>query len=453
MKILYITAGAGGMYCGSCVRDNALAAELMATGHDIVLLPVYTPTLTDEPNVSENKVAFGGVSVYLQQYLPFFRKTPWLLDRIWDSSFAIKAATRFSVSTDPRLLGELTISMLEGERGVHRKELAKLLSWLASQPVPDIIHLPNSLLIGLAGPLKRASGRPVFCTLQGEDLFLEGLDEPYRSKALGLIREKVRDVDGFVAVSDYYAEFMADYLGIPSDAVHVVPLGINLDGYEARPPRPPGPNDRSRPFVIGYFARVAPEKGLHNLAEAYRLLRKEVGPGEVRLEAAGYLGREHRGYLRDIEGRMKGWGLEGELHYRGVLDRSGKIEFLRSLDVLSVPSGYREPKGLFLLEAMACGVPVVQPRHGAFPEILAKTGGGILVRPEDPADLADALLSLHRDRELAASLGQAGSEGVRRHYHVAEEAKRTLEVYRRHGAAEKVSAERVVSVARTDLSR
>ena len=192
MKILFITAGAGGMYCGSCLRDNALAAELKALGHDVVLLPLYTPTLTDEPNVSEGRVLFGGVSVYLQQYVPIFRKTPWLLDRLWDSSLVIKTATRFSVSTDPAFLGELTISILEGVEGVHRKELQKLLHWLKSQPTPDVVNLPNSLLIGLAAPIKKTLNRPVFCTLQGEDLFLEGLQERYKARALELIEKSIQ---------------------------------------------------------------------------------------------------------------------------------------------------------------------------------------------------------------------------------------------------------------------
>ena len=448
MKILYVTAGAGGMYCGSCLRDNALAAELMSQGHDVVLLPVYTPTLTDETNVSSGKVLYGGVSVYLQQYVPLFRKTPWLLDRLWDSSLAIKAATRFSVSTDPSLLGELTLSMLQGEKGLHGKELLKLLKWLKSQPVPDVINLPNSLLIGLAGPLKRAVDRPIFCTLQGEDLFLEGLREPYKSRALGLIQEKVGDVDGFVAVSDYYARFMADYLRIPAQAMHMVPLGINLAGYGPRP------HPRSGPFTIGYFARVAPEKGLHNLVEAYRFLRRDMGSGSVRLEVAGYLAPEHGGYLRGIEKQMAQWGLDGELRYRGVLDRRGKIEFLQSLDVLSVPSVYKEPKGMFLLEAMACGVPVVQPRHGAFPEILEKTGGGILVDSEDTHALARGILSIWKDPELAAELGRKGREGVGKHYNVAQEALRTLQVYARHSAEGKVrSAELVARTSDLDRSR
>ncbi len=428
MKILFITAGAGGMYCGSCLRDNALAAELKTLGHDVVLLPVYTPTLTDEPNVSENKVLFGGVSVYLQQYVPIFRKTPWLLDRLWDSSFAIKTAMHFSLSTAPALLGDLTISMLEGEAGVHGKELQKLLHWLESQPTPDVVNLPNSLLIGLAAPIKKAVNRPVFCTLQGEDLFLEGLQEPYKARALELIRQSIQHVDAFVAVSDYYAGFMADYLHVPEEKMYVVPLGINLKGYEARP------TSRREPFTIGYFARVAPEKGLHNLVDAYRHLRKNKGLTGARLEVAGYMASEHRAYLRGIQQQMSDSGLDGELRYRGTLDRAAKVKFLQGLDVLSVPSSYKEPKGMYLLEAMACGVPVVQPRHGAFPEIIEKTRGGLLVDSEHGTDVAAGIVSIWEDPGLADELGRNGRNGVYEHYSVEQEARRTLEVYVNHSS-------------------
>ncbi|MFQ5791736.1 MAG: glycosyltransferase family 4 protein [Acidobacteriota bacterium] len=429
MRMLSITAGAGGMYCGSCLRDNALAAELRSQGHDVLLVPLYTPTLTDEPNVSEGRVFFGGISVYLQQHVPLFRKTPWLLDRLWDSSFAIQGATRFSISTDTRRLGELTVSMLRGEEGFQGKEIYKFLHWLRSQPVPDIVSLPNSLLIGLAAPLRQALKRPVFCTLQGEDLFLEGLPEPYKQTALELIQKSIEDVEGFMAVSDYYAGFMSQYLGIPPAKMHVVPLGINLQGYGPEAP------SRTNPFTIGYFARVAPEKGLHNLCETYRRLRHSGELRDARLEAAGYLGPEHRGYLREIEAKMKAWGLEGEFHYRGALDRKGKIAFLQTLDVLSVPSRYREPKGIYLLEAMACGVPVVQPRHGAFPEILEKTGGGILVDSEDGKDVADGIMTLWRDPAFAEELGRKGRDGVHRQYSVGQMAEGVLELF-----GEKVAA-------------
>jgi glycosyltransferase involved in cell wall biosynthesis len=132
---------------------------------------------------------------------------------------------------------------------------------------------------------------------------------------------------------------------------------------------------------------------------------------------------------------MKDAGMEHEFRYRGVLDRLHKIDFLRKLNVLCVPSTYDEPKGIFLLEAMSNGVPVVQPRRGAFPEILQKTGGGILVEPDDTASLAQGILSLWKDPALVEELGKRGAQGVREHYSASRMAARALEVYASIAAA------------------
>ncbi|MGH9945225.1 MAG: glycosyltransferase family 4 protein, partial [Pyrinomonadaceae bacterium] len=346
-----------------------------------------------------------------------------------------RLAARRSIPVDPRWLGELTISMLKGEGGNQSKELGKMLHWMREQAPPDLVTLPNSLLINLARPVKDTLGRPVCCTLQGEDLFLGGLSEADREQALALVRAQVPDVDCFVAVSDYYAEFMCGLLGIPERKMKVVPLGINLEGYEA------GGNGGnggavgddsahgSAPFTVGYFARVAPEKGLHLLCEAYRILRGREDLPAARLEVAGYLAPEHQDYLRGLERQMNDWGLGAEFHYRGVLDREQKIDFLRGLDVLSVPAAYDEPKGLFMLEAMACGTPVVQPRRGAFTEVIERTGGGLLVQPDDAESLAEGLYNIWREPEHAHTLGQRGAAGVREHYSVARMADRALEVY------------------------
>jgi glycosyltransferase involved in cell wall biosynthesis len=422
MKILSITAGAGGMYCGSCLRDNALAAELVARGHDVTLLPLYTPLRTDEPNVSRSNVLFGGISVYLQQHSELFRRTPRFIDRLLDSPRLIRAFAGRSVSTDPRLLGELTISMLEGTDGVLRKEFDKLLDWLAGEPRPDIVNITNSMLIGLARPLAEALGRPICCTLQGEDLFLEGLTEPYKTRAVALIRRQVHHVDRFVAVSEYYAAFMATYLQIPADRISVVPIGINMAGFEG------GRTSADDAFRIGYFARLAPEKGLHVLAAAFQRFRQGVGR-HARLEIGGYLAPAHKGYLAGIRRSLEEAGLSGDVAYRGEVDRAGKIAFLRELDVLSVPATYDEPKGVFLLESMACGVPVVQPRRGAFTEVVEKTGGGLLVRADDVEGLAEGLDTLWRDRTLREELGRRGHEGVRAHYTIQHSVDRLTAVF------------------------
>ncbi len=411
------------MYCGSCLRDNALATELISQGHDVTLLPVYTPTRTDETNVSHEKVFFGGISVYLEQYVPFFRHSPRWLDRIWDSTSMLQLASKRSISTSPKMLGEMTVSMLRGENGYQRKEIEKLAEWTKHEPPPDLVSLPYTLLISLAKPLKEALKRPVVCTLQGEDLFLEGLHEPYRTEALELIRKNVPHVDAFISVSEYYAEFVTDYLGIPTDKIQTVPLGIKLDGYEKKDPVD------GQPFTVGFFARVAPEKGLHVLADAYRELRTTGVLPQARLEAAGYMAPEHTGYLRDIEKKLTDAGLGDEFTYRGELDRDQKINFLRSLDVLSVPATYNEPKGIFLLEAMACGVPVVQPRRGGFTEVIEKTGGGLLVAPDDVDELAGGIARIYREPALGEELGRNGFEKVREHYSVARMAQCAVEVY------------------------
>lgn len=412
------------MYCGSCLRDNALAAELIKRGHDVLLLPIYTPTRTDEPNVSFEKVFFGGISVYLEQYVPFFRRAPKFLDKVFDSKWMLKWASKRSIDVDPKMLGEMTVSMLKGETGYQKKEIEKLVEWLKHEEPPDVVSLPYTLLISLAEPIKKATGRKIFCTLQGEDLFLENLQEPYRTESLELIRSQIKHVDTFIAVSNYYAPFMQKYLQIPEEKMRVVPLGINLEGYEMR-----FDVKEEKPFTVGYFARLAPEKGFHVLAEAFYLLHSKFGIQNSRLEVAGYMGAEHESYFKDVEKKIKSWGLSNEFAYRGVLDKEEKINFLRGLDVLSVPATYDEPKGIFLLEAMACGVPVVQPRRGGFTEVVEKTKGGLLVEKDSPEALAEGLFEIYQNASLRNELGQNGFKAVREHYNICLMAETALKVF------------------------
>ncbi len=423
MRILALTAGAARMVCGSCLRDNTLAAEIGKQGHHVVLLPLYTPTRTDEPNVSYPKVFLNGIGVCLEQQAAYFRKTR-LLDRLWDARWMLNLASRTSIEVDPHLLGAMTVSMLRGEDGFQLKEIRKLTEWLRGEAAPDIVTLPNSLLIGLARPIREAVNRPVCCMLQGEELFLDQLQEPYRTRSLDLIRARLDDVDAFAAVSQYSADYWRNRLGIPVRKMHVIPLGIDLEGYERRE------RASNATFNVGFFARVAPEKGLHLLVESYVRLRRETDFGSSTLQAAGYLAPGHRSYLRGIERQMKEVGLGHEFRYHGELDRRQKIEYLGSLDLLSVPSTYDEPKGIFLLEAMAAGAVVVQPRRGAFPEILETTGGGILVEPDNAASLADGIYGLWKAPERLRELRRRGAQGVRAHCSASQMALRALEVYR-----------------------
>ena len=427
MKIAYIAAGAAGMYCGTCIHDNTLAAALQRKGHDVALIPTYTPIRTDETDVSIHHVFYGGINVYLEQKLALFRHTPWIIDELFNSPALLKWLSRFSTSTSAKDLGALTISVLQGEEGRQKKELAKLIKWLKASYQPDIVQLTNSMFVGFAREMKRALGVPVLCALQGEDIFLESLVEPYKSEAPKLLRERAMDVDGFIAPCQYYADFMRSYLNVPADRIHVVRLGLNLQEH--------GENRNSLselPFVVGYLARICPEKGLHLLVDAFYQLTERVGSDKIRLKVAGYLGKGDQPYFEEITKQIDAWGLTDAFEYWGEVDREQKIQFLNSLHVLSVPTTYKEPKGLFVLEALANGVPVVQPRHGSFPELIEATGGGILVDAESPDAVAQGIFELMNNPNKPATLARQGKDAVHQAFSDDVMAEETLAVYRKY---------------------
>ena len=427
MKIAYIAAGAAGMYCGTCIHDNTLAAALQRKGHDVALIPTYTPLRTDEADVSIDRIFYGGINVYLQQKSGLFRHTPWLLDRLFDSPSMLNGLSRFSASTSAKDLGALTVSVLQGEEGQQKKELAKLVKWLRDSYQPDLVQLTNSMFVGFAREIKKTLGVPILCALQGEDIFLEDLIEPYKSEALKLLHARAADVDGYIAPCQYYADFMAEYLDIPANKIDVVHLGLNLSEHGVGQKNLP-----ETPFVIGYLARICPEKGLHLLVDAFYRLTNRFGSDNVQLKIAGYLGKKDEPYLEGLIEQIDRWGLSDAFDYWGEVDRHQKIDFLNGLHVLSVPTTYKEPKGLFILEALANGVPVVQPRHGTFPELIGATGGGILVDAESPAAIAEGISQLMNDRGYHEQLGQQGKAVVHRGFNDDVMAEATLAVYQKY---------------------
>lgn len=425
MRIAYITAGAAGMYCGSCLHDNTLAAAMQRQGHNVALVPTYTPTRTDEDNVSIDRVFYGALNVYLEQKWSFFRHSPalvhWLLDRRPVLDLVSRVAG--SHATQGADLGELTLSMLQGEDGNQASELARLVAWLRDEYKPDIVHITNSMLIGMAGALKRELGVPVVCSVQGEDIFLGDIVEPWPGRVQEEMRAHAGDIDTFIAPSRYYASHMAGYLGVDEERMSIVPLGIKLEGHEA-PVRHDG-----RPFTIGYLARVCPEKGLHNLVEAFVDLAR--ARPDVRLRVAGYLAPRDQAYYDRQEQKIAEAGLGDRVDWLGEVDREGKLDLLHSLDVFCMPTTYHESKGLPVLEALASGVPVALPAHGAFPEMVEWTGGGVLVEPNSTAALVDGIASLLDDAERRIAMGQSGRRAVHEKFSDDAMATATLKEYER----------------------
>ena len=420
-KIVYLTAGAGGMFCGSCLNDNTLARGLHHLGVDVQLVPTYTPITTDEQDVSIDQVFFGGINVYLQQKSSLLRRLPSFLDRFLNSPRLIRWATQKDVQADPTMLGEMTVSMLKGSAGFQKKEVQRLLEFLTAER-PDIINFTNTLIAGCAPEIRQSLNVPIVVTLQGDDIFLDFIGDDHRDQCVDQIRQLSESVDAYVVHSQYYADYMVEQLGIPADKISIVKLGIATDDY-----RPVDEVRSESPYRIGYLARLTPEKGFHVMTDAFIRLREKRS--DVRLDIAGWLGTEHQEFATEQFEKLRAAGLESEYDYLGVVNRQEKVDFLRRLDVFTVPTTYREPKGRFALEAMASGLPVVLPSHGAFPEIMADSNCGVLVTPDDPDALASSLSGLLDDPTKRAELGQAGLQSVRQHRSAESMARNTLELY------------------------
>ncbi len=412
MRILLLTPGTGSFYCGTCMRDNALALALRRQGHDALMVPMYLPPTLDEASAAEGAPLFyGGVNVYLQQASPLFRKTPRWVDRLFDSPAVLRSAAKRAGMTKASELGAMTLSMLRGEDGHQAKELDHLVAWLAGDGKADVVCLSNALLMGLARRIRNETGAKVACTLQGEDTFLDSLSEPHRTESWRTLAERAADVDAFVAVSRYHADLMTDRMKLPPERVHVVYNGIDLTGY--------GPPTPLEPPALGYLARMYPPKGLGTLVEAYLLLRKSKRIKGLKLRVAGAQTAGDVSYVADLRAKLEAEGLGADVAFFPNVDRDAKIAFLRGLSAFSVPATYGESFGLYVLEALAAGVPVVQPRHAVFPELLAETGGGVLFAPpDDPRALADALEELLCDPQRARALGEEGRRRVSEKFHV-----------------------------------
>jgi glycosyltransferase involved in cell wall biosynthesis len=422
MNIIQITPGTGSFYCGSCLRDHTIAAELRRRGHDVLIVPMYLPMVTEDDDDPDTPIFFGAVNAYLQQKSGIFRHTPRWIDNILDSSAVLGFAARQAGSTEAADLGDMTYSMLAGETGRQVKELEKLADWLKTLPKPDIICLSNCLLIGIARRIKEELQVPVVCTLQGEDSFLDSLPSDESQRCWELLAERAADIDQFIPVSQTYGDIMRRRMKLADAHVSVVSNGIDVD--DLTPPDAPPPG-----AVIGYLARMCFGKGLPTLIDAFIELKKRNTVPGATLHVAGAKTDADQPLIDELEERLKAAGFRDDVTFSPNISRDEKRAFLQSLTVLSVPATYGESFGLYIVEAMACGVPVVQPRSGAFPELIEATGGGVLCEPDDPQSLADALQELLLDPEQRNALGKAARTAVKEKYSVAAMADSLLAVY------------------------
>ncbi len=425
MKIVQISPGTGGsFYCENCLRDSILARQMRKLGHDVVIVPMYLPLVIDWDELVDGlPMFFGGINVYLQQKSGLFKWTPGWIDRLFDSERLLRWAGRRIGMTSARQLGRITISMLRGEQGRQKKELRRLLHWISEQtPKPDVVCLSNILLGGLVRSIKSKLGVAVVSLLQDEDGFLDALAAPYSQQAWELVGECCSGVDGFIAVSKYFAEIMQKRLGIDEDRMHVVPTGIQPQHYEP---------DRAAPKVptVGYLSRMCPDRGLDTLVEGFAILKAKDGLKDVRLRIAGGATVSDKAFVNQIRKSLRRQGLLEYVEFLPDFDWPDRSNFLQSLSVLCVPEKHPVAGGLYVLEAWATGVPVVEPDMGAFCELVGETGGGLLYEPGNTQALAESLEVLLCDPQRAVDVGQRGRDAVCKQYNIERTAERMVQVF------------------------
>ena len=425
MKIIQITPSAGdSFYCENCLRDAALARAIIKLEHESLTVPLYLPLSNEQSSLTRTSpIFFGGLNVYLHQKMALFRRTPRWLDRMFDSPRLLRWIGRMAGLTSERDLGQTTVSMLRGEKGRQIKELDRLVDWLDTQENrPDIICLSNILLIGLARSIKQRLGVPLTCLLQDEDGFLDGLVSPYSQQAWEIISERADDIDAFIGVSKYYTETMQQRLKFAPDRTFVVYTGISLDEYESRAAQPEVP-------TIGYLSRMCPEKGLDTLVEAFLKIKKNEKLRNAKLRIAGGKRSDDEAFLNKIRQNLGSHGVIDDVEFLPDFSREARIAFLSSLSVLSVPEKQPVAYGLYVLEALATGVPVVEPASGVFPELSEMTGGVLLLEPNHGEALADAIGSILLDPDKTRRMAEQGRAAVSEKFNIEQTAEQICRIY------------------------
>jgi glycosyltransferase involved in cell wall biosynthesis len=423
MKIVYVTPGSGGtFYCQNCFRDSDLLKALNELGHEVIKSPMYLPANLDNANgVVDTPVFFGAINIYLKEKLPFYRHAPEWLERIFDSQALLQLAAKKSGSTRASGLEEMTISMLLGEKGRQASELDHLINYLR-QINPDVVHLSNALLLGLAHRLKTDLNTGVVCSLQDENEWIDLMDESYQEKIWNIMAERAEDVDFFVTASKYYSEKSQKQLGIVGDKIKVIYGGVNLEGYEKS----------SLPFdppVIGYLCRMSEYFGLGILVDAFIGLKKESRFKDLRLHITGGYTGEDKHFVKELLKKISKEGFEKDVEIFKNFDKENRVQFLKSLTLLSVPVPGGEAFGAYQVEALAAGVPVVQPNAGCFPEFVETTKGGVIYEPNDSEILAKSIVSLLSEPDRVRKLGEQGRRNVLERFSMENMAKDIVKVY------------------------
>ena len=423
MNIIQIIPGSGGsFYCGNCLRDSKYVDALRDQGHQVVKIPMYLPLFADEHDITDIPIFYGAISTYLKQVYPIFRKAPKWVDKLLNSKPMMKIAASMAGSTRAKGLEDMTISMLLGEQGEQKEELDKMVNWISEHCKPDIIHISNALLLGLAKKLKDKIGVPIVCSLQDEDVWVDAMHPKFQQNIWDLMHDRAEDVDALVAVSNYFAEAMKKKMNLSSEKLHTFYLGVDSGDYKYILPK-------EKPRNVGYISRMCYENGFDIVVDAFIELKKKSGFDDVKLITTGGSTGDDNKFIKEQKKKIRENHLTDFFKILPEYENEAEHEFFKQVVLISVPVRIGEAFGMYLLESMASGVPVVQPALGAFPEIVEISGGGVNYMPNTPAKLCETWTGLLTNPDKLEELSLSGFEGTKEKFNIHNHAAEIIGLY------------------------
>lgn len=426
MKIVYLVTGSGGsFYCGNCYRDMLYVRAIRKVpGISATAIPLYLPPQKDgTASEFDPNVFFGAISMYVRGKIPFLRRMPDFMDKLLDTGPMLKFAAHKAGTTRTEGMEDLTLNMITGENAFREKEVDRLISYLKKTGKPDIIHLSNALIVGLAHHLKKKMDVRIVCSLLNEDDWIDDMSEPYRSLAWKMIAKEAVHVDAFITPSNYYKNHFIRLTGVEGDNIHIVPLGIETPAETPREENIHAPS-------IGYFCRVNEMNGFDKIVDAFIRLKSDNSIPGLTLHVCGGYTADDRPYVRKQVRKITRHGYKDSVRICQEFEGDMKREFFKSIDLMSVPVRKHDGYGLYILEANSEGVPVVQPDTGAFAEIVKMTGGGEIYSPDTTEELALIISKMLKDKDLLVKLGEAGRKGVREKLTLSEMSSGLEKVYK-----------------------
>ncbi|MBT3208698.1 MAG: glycosyltransferase family 4 protein [Bacteroidetes bacterium] len=424
MKITYIVPGFGGkFYCGNCLRDSSVVKALNKNGHDAFTLPLYLPhSFEDFFKQNEVPVFFGAVNIYLKQNVKFLRGMPNWMYRFFNSPAILKFAAKKSGSTRAAGLEDMTISMLNGSEGFQSDELEELIDFLKHKEKPDIVHLSNALLMGLAARIKEELKIPVVCSLQDEDVWINAMRKNYIGKLWNLMTEKAKDIDMFFSASKYFAEKMQSFMKISDSKIKVVPLGVDSNNYTVFEPK-------TNPPTIGFLSRMNKSNGFEILIDAFIKLKQTSNFSDAKLKITGGKTADDDGFIKKQIRKLEKHKIENDIEFIEYTETKHLDIFFNTLSILSVPVIDGEAFGLYQLEALASGIPIVQPNLGAFKEIVEETKAGAVYSPNNSLALCKKWIEILSDENQLKTMSENGVKAISGKYNTIELAKKISAIY------------------------